>query len=103
MGWRNANRRQFLQGAAAAAFAARSSARPSKASSRIARFQTAYKWDQLVLSASGEPGRFDSEKVDSPFVFRHGRHFYMTFVGFDGTGYQTGIAQSDDLINWSNR
>lgn len=28
------------------------------------------------------------------------RKFYLTHVGFDGQGYQTGICESDDLINW---
>ena len=25
----------------------------------------------------------------------------MTFLGFDGTGYQTGLAWSENLLDWS--
>jgi len=28
--------------------------------------------------------------------------WYMTFIGFDGQGYQSFIAESDDLVHWSN-
>jgi len=52
------------------------------------------------LSASGEEDSFDKVSVDCPFVFRHEGEFLMTFVGFDGIGYQTGLASSADLINW---
>lgn len=27
----------------------------------------------------------------------------MMHVGFDGTGYQTALAESDDLLNWRIR
>lgn len=57
----------------------------------------------LVLSASYRIGEFDSHAVDCPFPFRHEGRFHMTFIGFDGIGYQTGIAQSDDLICWHSR
>lgn len=64
------------------------------------RFGTPYKYGRLVLRASGEAGSYDKEAVDCPFVFRHDGKFYMTFVGFDGAGYQTGLAVSNDLIHW---
>jgi predicted GH43/DUF377 family glycosyl hydrolase len=38
--------------------------------------------------------------VDDPFVFSFNGGFYMTYVGFDGIGYQTGLASSADLVNW---
>lgn len=53
-----------------------------------------------VLSASGEEGSFDKISVDCPFVFRHEGRYFMTFIGFDGIGYQTGLASSSALINW---
>jgi len=28
--------------------------------------------------------------------------WYMSFVGFDGAGYRSFVAESDDLLNWSN-
>lgn len=64
------------------------------------RLLTPYKYGHLVLSASGDPQAFDSRSVDCPFVFRHDGRFYMTYAGFDGTGYQTGLASSSDLIMW---
>jgi predicted GH43/DUF377 family glycosyl hydrolase len=56
-----------------------------------------------VLSASYRKGAFDSHAVDCPFPFRHNGRYYMTFVGFDGAGYQTGIAQSDNLRTWGGQ
>ena len=64
------------------------------------RYETPYKYGKLVLKASGEPGTFDSKSVDCPFVFHQHEKFYMTYVAFDGVGYQTGLAQSNDLTNW---
>jgi predicted GH43/DUF377 family glycosyl hydrolase len=64
------------------------------------KYETPYKYGKLVLEASGEPGSFDGKSVDCPFVFHHRDKFYMTYVAFDGTGYQTGLAQSNDLTHW---
>lgn len=44
----------------------------------------------------GESGRY----VDCPGVFRHGKKWYMTYIAFDGKGYETRLAQSDDLTEW---
>lgn len=66
----------------------------------LSSYRTPYKLDKLVLAGSGVAGDFDNKAVDCPFVFRHLNRFYMTFVGFDGTGYQTGLASSNDLIAW---
>ncbi|HLH01239.1 MAG TPA: family 43 glycosylhydrolase [Bryobacteraceae bacterium] len=63
-------------------------------------YQTPYKLNRLVLAGSGVKGDFDEKAVDCPFVFHHQGRFYMTYIGFDGTGYQTGLASSDDLVNW---
>jgi predicted GH43/DUF377 family glycosyl hydrolase len=54
----------------------------------------------LVVAPSGTAGAFDEKAVDCPFVFRHDGRFYMTFLGFDGTGYQTGLASSSNLLDW---
>lgn len=62
--------------------------------------RTPFKYGRLVLSCSGSPTDFDSRSVDCPFVFRHRDRYYMTFVGFDGIGYQTGLASSTDLVTW---
>lgn len=65
-----------------------------------AGFETPYKLGKLVLSASDDPAAFDGKSVDCPFVFHQGGTFYMTYVGYDGAGYQTGLAASSDLITW---
>jgi hypothetical protein len=64
-------------------------------------FATSYKFGKLVLSASVDPAAFDSRSVDCPFVFHHAAKFYMTYVGFDGKGYQTGLAESRNLTDWT--
>lgn len=61
---------------------------------------TPNKMAEPVLAASGARGAFDERAVDCPFVFRHGGKFYMMYVGFDGKGYQTALATSDDLVEW---
>ena len=65
-----------------------------------ARYLTPHKYGKLVVQASTEPGEFDSRSVDCPFVFHHQGRFYMTYIGWDGTGYQTGLASSMDLVDW---
>lgn len=62
--------------------------------------KTPHKLNRLVVPASGKPGTFDERGADVPFVFRHGKSFYMTYVGFDGNGYQTGLASSSNLVDW---
>jgi len=64
---------------------------------------TPYKLGRPVLTGSGVPGAFDSHAVDCPFVFHHNGTFHMMHVGFDGKGYQTGLATSGDLIHWRHK
>ena len=68
----------------------------------IAHLIPAYKYGKPVLTGSGIEGAYDSMAVDCPNVFSHNGRFYMTHVGFDGKGYQTGLAVSDDLLNWQD-
>ncbi len=47
------------------------------------------------------------EKVsmtDVPTVFQlpGDENWYMVFIGFDGKGYQSFVAESDDLVHWTN-
>ncbi len=62
--------------------------------------KTPYKLNRLVIGPSQKKGAFDEQSADVPFVFRHEGHFYMIYVGFDGVGYQTGLASSSDLTTW---
>ncbi|WP_425516263.1 hypothetical protein, partial [Ligaoa zhengdingensis] len=57
----------------------------------------------IVLSFSGVKGDFDSDLIDNPNVFTipgDDEYVYMTYVGHDGTGYRTGLARSEDMVNW---
>lgn len=63
-------------------------------------YDTPYKYGQAVLAPSGREGAFDYRAVDIPFVFAHRGRFYLTYVGYDDDGYQTGLAVSDDLLHW---
>jgi predicted GH43/DUF377 family glycosyl hydrolase len=62
--------------------------------------RTPHKIGRLVLRPSYAKGEFDSHAVDCPFPFVHNGTYYMTYVGWDGTGYRTGLAKSDDLEMW---
>lgn len=64
---------------------------------------TPYKLGKPVLTGSGIPNTFDYLAVDCPFVFCHQDKFYMMYVGFDGIGYQTGLAVSHDLVHWDTK
>lgn len=88
-------RRELVAGVSALSLS-----RLMKAGTGSERYETPYKLGKLVLGPSKIDGEFDSKSVDCPFVFRHGGQFFLTYVGFDGTGYQTGLASSADLVNW---
>lgn len=42
----------------------------------------------------------DSKKLDCPGIFRKDGTWYMTYIVFDGKGYETWLAKSNDLLNW---
>lgn len=95
------DRRRFLFSSAMAA-ACTSSARIAYAlADPIAPYRTPYKYPELVFKATGKKGDFDERAVDDPIVFRANGRFHMLYIGFDGTGYQTGLAGSDDLLHWT--
>lgn len=85
---------------AAGAAALPASAAVGKAGDPIAPYRTPYKYGKLVLGPSHVPGSFDEKSVDCPFVFYHDGKYHLMYVGFDGTGYQTGLAESDNLVDW---
>ncbi|GAB4018665.1 glycoside hydrolase family protein [Spirosoma koreense] len=43
----------------------------------------------------------NAQKMDCPTIFRKGTQWYMTYLIYDGRGYQTWLAQSKDLLNWN--
>ena len=89
-------RRTFVAGSLAFA-------RPAKPACMPDRIATPYKLGRYVLNGSGVDGAFDKVSVDCPFVFRYNGAFCMTFLGFDGVGYQTGMVSSTDLVHWEQR
>jgi predicted GH43/DUF377 family glycosyl hydrolase len=44
-----------------------------------------------------------SKKLDCPTIFRKDGQWYMTYIIFDGRGYETWLAESDDLLNWETK
>lgn len=67
------------------------------------RVQTPYKYGLVVAPTT------NNYKIDCPTVFREGDKWYMTYLvydgkgGRDGRGYETWIAESDDLLNWDTK
>jgi len=55
--------------------------------------RTPYKYGVVVEGGDGK-------MVDSPSVFRHDGAWYMVYIVFDDTGYETMLARSDDLLHW---
>jgi predicted GH43/DUF377 family glycosyl hydrolase len=46
----------------------------------------------------------DSTKMmDSPTIFRKESTWYMTYIVFDGQGYETWLAESDNLLQWKTK
>ena len=62
--------------------------------------RTPYKYGMVVAPTD------NYHKIDCPTVFRESGKWYMTYVvyngkdGTDGRGYETWLAESDDLLNW---
>jgi predicted GH43/DUF377 family glycosyl hydrolase len=56
--------------------------------------QTPFKYGIVLKGGEGE-------MLDCPNVFRHAGKWYMMYVAIqDGVGYQTFLAESDDLLTW---
>ena len=56
--------------------------------------RTPYKYGLVVTPEN------DSKKIDCPSVFRKGKDWYMTYIVFDGRGYETWLAKSKNLLDW---
>ena len=65
--------------------------------------RTPYKYGLVVAPTD------NYHKIDCPTVFREGDKWLMTYVvyngkdGTDGRGYETWIAESDDLLHWTTK
>ena len=56
--------------------------------------KTPYKYGLVITPEN------DSKKIDCPSVFRKGKDWYMTYILFDGRGYETWLAKSKNLLDW---
>ncbi|MDB4919548.1 glycosylase [Mucilaginibacter sp.] len=45
----------------------------------------------------------NSKKADCPTVFRKGNNWFMTYLIFNGRGYETWLAESKDLLHWATK
>lgn len=57
--------------------------------------KTPYKYGLVLVPQN------NAQKMDCPTVFRQGNQWYMTYVIFNGTGYETWQSASEDLLHWS--
>lgn len=42
-------------------------------------------------------------KYDCPTIFKHDNKWYMVYIAFDGRGYETHLATSDNLLDWERK
>jgi len=57
--------------------------------------KTPYKYGLILTGAD------KSKKLDCPTIFRKGDSWFMSYIIFDGRGYQTWLAKSADLLHWT--
>jgi len=55
--------------------------------------KTPYKYGVVISGEDGDP-------VDCPGVFRYGDRWYMVYICMNKKGYETHLAESEDLCNW---
>jgi len=58
------------------------------------KIKTPYKYGLVVSPQS------DSIMFDCPTIFRKGNSWFMTYIAFNGRGYETWLAKSSDLLQW---
>jgi len=59
--------------------------------------KTPHKYGLAIVPAD------NSKKVDCPTVFRKSGKWYMSYLVFNGRGYETWLAKSDDLLHWATQ
>lgn len=60
-------------------------------------------WPEYMVAPKPGVAGFEAvQMTDCPTVFQlpDDPKWYMTFIGFDGRGYQSFLAESDDLVRW---
>jgi predicted GH43/DUF377 family glycosyl hydrolase len=58
--------------------------------------KTPYKYGLVMVPTD------NSYKMDCPSIFRKDDKWFMTYLIFEGRGYETWLAESDDLLNWKH-
>lgn len=64
-----------------------------------------YRPHHVIPSVPDIPGHESFQNTDAPHIFqRPGKTdtWYMSFIGFNGQGYNSFVAESDNLIQWKN-
>ncbi|WP_026904970.1 glycosylase [Pedobacter glucosidilyticus] len=56
--------------------------------------KTPYKYGLVLTTASKE------KKIDCPTIYRKAGKWYITYLVFDGIGYETWLASSTNLLQW---
>jgi Predicted glycosylase len=56
--------------------------------------KTPYKYGLVMVPEN------NGKRNDCPTIFRKNGKWYMSYFEFDGRGYQTHLAESDDLLHW---
>ncbi|HWJ92288.1 MAG TPA: hypothetical protein VNR87_14325 [Flavisolibacter sp.] len=56
--------------------------------------KTPFKYGLVLVPESRD------QMIDCPTVFRKGNLWYMNYLRFDGRGYETWLAKSEDLLHW---
>lgn len=59
-----------------------------------AEIKTPYKYGIVI------PQPDSGKMADSPTIFRIKNKWYMTYIIFNGTGYETWLAKSNNLLHW---
>lgn len=61
--------------------------------------------DHVIPAEPQIPGYEGFHSTDAPTVYQlpGDPQWYMSFIGFDGRGYNSFVAESDDLIHWRPR
>ncbi|GAB3996915.1 hypothetical protein GCM10028807_40730 [Spirosoma daeguense] len=59
--------------------------------------KTPFKYGLVMTPADND------HKMDCPTVFRKGKQWYMTYLLYNGRGYETWLAKSKDLLNWETQ
>lgn len=88
----------LLQVCVLAAWAQTNTTVPDSVMQRIyEQVKTPYKYGLVVVPADND------KKLDCPTVFRKGKNWFMTYVIFNGRGYETWLSESRDLLHWTTK